>query len=149
LQYNLTYIYKVRVESVAGQGALYSMKIWEQGQPESANWDSQAYGIHGATAGSILFIAHFTAVTIGNVTVVPITPGAGSPTFVPNGGTFVEEEYEAEGVIIGKIKNLLPTGYRNVLFLGVITGFFAGGITIIIIVCSYLILRKLQTRVRA
>ena len=57
----------------------------------------------------------------------------------------VEQGYEAaeaEGVI-GKIKDLLPTRNRNVLFLAFITGLFAGGI---IFVSSYFILRKPRTR---
>ena len=69
-------------------------------------------------------------------------------------GKFVIAEYlmedkakedEARGVI-SKIKNLLPTRRRNLLSLGFIIGFFAGGISIVTFVSTYLILRKLQSR---
>lgn len=69
LQYNVTYLYKVRVETVAGQGTLYSKKVWRASDPEPADWTRQAYGANEVAHGSILFIAHWTQMTVGNITI--------------------------------------------------------------------------------
>ncbi|MCE5229772.1 DUF1349 domain-containing protein [bacterium] len=71
LQYNVTYIYKVRVETIPGVGTLYSKKVWKQGDLEPAEWTKQAYGATDVAHGSILFIAHWVQMTVGNITVRP------------------------------------------------------------------------------
>ena len=39
-----TYIFKMRVETEAGVGGLYSLKVWEQGTAEPSSWDTTAQG---------------------------------------------------------------------------------------------------------
>jgi regulation of enolase protein 1 (concanavalin A-like superfamily) len=69
----LTYMLKMRVETVAGQPAgLYHLKVWEQGQSEPVQWDLTHQAQSGLAAGSLLLLAHYADVTFGNVTVVPL-----------------------------------------------------------------------------
>jgi len=67
------YIFKMRVESVPGQGGLYSLKVWEDdGQPEPSAWNL----IHQADSsnlayGSFMLLAHHVDASFGDVTVTP------------------------------------------------------------------------------
>lgn len=98
-----TYIFKLRAETVA-QGGRYSLKVWEQGQPEPA-WNSSQFGnIYNVVdsagdlmQGSILLVAHRADATFGNVTICPLnttyplavtTKGSGNVTATPNKSTF-------------------------------------------------------------
>lgn len=74
LQYNVTYMYKVRIETVPGQGTLYSKKVWRASDPEPADWTRQAYGATDVAHGSILFIAHWTQMTVGDITIRSTVP---------------------------------------------------------------------------
>ncbi|MEN6624688.1 MAG: DUF1349 domain-containing protein [Candidatus Sumerlaeia bacterium] len=69
LQLNVPYIYKVRVETVPGVGTLYSKKVWPQASVEPTSWTKQAYGVTAVGHGSILFLAHWTQMTVGDITI--------------------------------------------------------------------------------
>ncbi|MCK4960498.1 MAG: fibronectin type III domain-containing protein, partial [Planctomycetes bacterium] len=73
LSYGTTYMLRARAETMDGQGDLYSMKVWEQGQPEPANWDlvGEAREAEPA-AGSMMLIAHYADATFGKVEITPI-----------------------------------------------------------------------------
>ncbi|MCK4959164.1 MAG: fibronectin type III domain-containing protein, partial [Planctomycetes bacterium] len=73
LSYGTTYMLRARVETMDGRGDLYSMKVWEQGQPEPANWDlvGEAREAEPA-AGSMMLIAHYADATFGKVEITPI-----------------------------------------------------------------------------
>jgi hypothetical protein len=66
------YIFKMRVESVAGQGGLYSLKVWEDGQLEPSAWNLiyQA-GSSNLANGSFMLLAHHVDASFGDVTVTP------------------------------------------------------------------------------
>ncbi len=67
------YHMKHRVESQPDGSTLYSVKFWEDEQPEPEVWDLQAKEPPGnISSGSALLIAHNTDVTFGNVKVVSL-----------------------------------------------------------------------------
>ena len=69
------YHMKHRVESQPDGSTLYSVKCWEDGQPEPESWDLQATEPPGnLPSGSALLIAHNTDVTFGDVKAIPLTP---------------------------------------------------------------------------
>ncbi|MDJ0677167.1 MAG: hypothetical protein QNJ36_17600, partial [Calothrix sp. MO_167.B42] len=76
LQEGSTYYLTTRVETITSDTALYSIKLWEEGQTEPTAWDLQSLTSHwnvptGST-GSIALIAHQYDVTFGNVTVTSL-----------------------------------------------------------------------------
>lgn len=67
-----TYIYKLKVQSNVDptKPATYSFKVWEEGQPEPANYDFVKPGRTGEPpSGSVVLIAHHVDATFGDVTV--------------------------------------------------------------------------------
>jgi hypothetical protein len=67
------YLFKLRAESTPNQGAMYRMKVWEEGQPEPGQWDlnySTSFSHHNY--GSLLLLAHHVDATFGEVTVSPL-----------------------------------------------------------------------------
>lgn len=100
-QYNTTYLFKMRAETVA-QGGRYSFKVWKQGQPEP-DWSSAQFskivnvidGANDLLQGSALLVAHRVDATFGDATVCPLngsvtypltikTNGSGSVSALPN-----------------------------------------------------------------
>ncbi len=70
---DIRYHMKHRVETQSGGSTLYSVKCWEEGQPEPEIWDLQATEPPGnLPSGSALLIAHNTDVTFGDVKAVPL-----------------------------------------------------------------------------
>lgn len=70
LNFGVTYIFKVSVETTAAPTATYRLKVWEAGQPEPASWDLVAAGTPAEMkSGSILLVAHHVDATFGPVTV--------------------------------------------------------------------------------
>jgi len=71
-QLGVEYIWKMRARTVAGEGSLYELKVWERGVAEPSSWlltwQSEAWA---PTRGSLLLLAHHCDVTFGNVEVVP------------------------------------------------------------------------------
>jgi hypothetical protein len=79
LAFGVRYLFKMRVESRAGQTSLYRLKVWEDGAPEPAGWDLTGAGPAGELGqGSMLLLAHQTDASFGNVTIVPVTPSIAS-----------------------------------------------------------------------
>jgi regulation of enolase protein 1 (concanavalin A-like superfamily) len=71
--FGVPYLFKMRVESRAGQPALYSFKFWPDGESEPATWDISAGGrTNEPPTGSILLVAHHADVSFGVVTVTPL-----------------------------------------------------------------------------
>lgn len=89
LPFNVPYIFKMRVESVAGQGAIYHFKAWPAAQSEPAQWDMTGQGnVNEPSTGSVVLVAHHVDVSFGTVSVRPLgnvaTPTATStPTTGP------------------------------------------------------------------
>ena len=72
LGYEVPYIFKMRVETMPGEGGLYSFKVWEDGQPEPSGWDLTAQeGLSDPQNGSFLLLAHHVDASFGDVTVTP------------------------------------------------------------------------------
>ena len=79
LNFKVSYIWKMRVQTIAGTGSLYSFKLWENGQSEPQEWqmtglvdlESEDY----LESGSFLLVAHHVDATFGNVTVTLIPDG--------------------------------------------------------------------------
>ena len=73
IELNMVYGMKHRVETVGIDSTKYSVKLWPMEQPESNEWDfSGIEHEENLASGSVLFLAHNTSVTFGNVQVVPI-----------------------------------------------------------------------------
>ena len=76
LNFGISYIWKMRVQTIAGEGSLYSFKLWENGQSEPQEW--QMTGLVDLTSmdylesGSFLLIAHHVDGTFGDVDVIPV-----------------------------------------------------------------------------
>ncbi len=72
LLFGVPYVLKMRVETPPNEGSVYSLKMWEQAQPEPAGWDLAAQElVTDPQNGSLLLVAHHVDATFGNVTVVP------------------------------------------------------------------------------
>jgi uncharacterized repeat protein (TIGR02543 family) len=81
LEYDVPYIFKMHVETMPGRGGLYSLKVWEDGQPEPSAWDLYAQEeLSDPQNGSFLLFAHHVDASFGDVTV---TPGPFDDTIPP------------------------------------------------------------------
>ncbi len=71
-----TYLLKARVETTDA-GAVYSMKLWEEGQPEPGAWEITGQEeLNDPQRGSAVLIAHQADVSFGNVAVTQVGNGA-------------------------------------------------------------------------
>jgi hypothetical protein len=97
LKLGTRYMLKMRVETKAGLGGYYRLKVWEASQPEPANWDASGQeGLEDPQKGSFCLLAHRADVTFGDVTVTPLsvthalTVGKeGSGTVTPTEGSYI------------------------------------------------------------
>jgi len=81
LTVGLTYRFKMRVETNVGVGAVYKLKVWEDGMPEPAGWDVEGQEqLTDPQRGSCLLISHQYDVTFGDVVATPV---AGPPNVAP------------------------------------------------------------------
>ena len=70
---DVTYEVKLRVEQVDVMDRMYSLKIWEAGTPEPAEWTVQGIEeFSEPTTGSFVVFVHYWDVTVGDVTVTEI-----------------------------------------------------------------------------
>jgi hypothetical protein len=75
LEPEVTYIFKMRVETIPAEGILYSFKVWEDGQSEPNTWLLQREeNLSDPANGSILFLAHHVDATFGNISVTNVAP---------------------------------------------------------------------------
>jgi hypothetical protein len=73
LDLGVRYIFKMRVQTVPGQGGSYRLKVWRDGDPEPSSWNLTAEGGEfDIQSGSFLPVAHHTDASFGNVSVAPI-----------------------------------------------------------------------------
>jgi uncharacterized repeat protein (TIGR02543 family) len=67
------YIFKARVETVAGAGGRYSIKVWPEGQAEPAPWDlSGQEEVTDPQQGCAVLVAHHVDASFGNVSIQPL-----------------------------------------------------------------------------
>jgi len=100
LAYDVRYIFKMRVETIPDQGGLYSLKVWEEGQPEPSEWDLVAQErLSDPQNGSLLLLTHHVDASFGDVTVVPSPFNQAKYTLrvnvVGDGGVTVEPDQAA------------------------------------------------------
>ena len=84
LQLNVFYIWRLRVESVAGDQVRYCVRVWPEGTPEPSTWDLWLVEPPMAPrGGSPALITYRADATFGNVQVLPLTadPGIRSDDF--------------------------------------------------------------------
>ncbi len=87
LEFDTTYIFKLRVETVADYQACdpddagnprrtcYRFKVWEQGTAEPATWDLVGLGNFGQPdSGSVVLVAHHVDATFGDVIITNVEP---------------------------------------------------------------------------
>ncbi len=80
LQWGKTYYWKVRSEMLPGTYRKFRMKVWPKGEAEPGDWLLSIDGTDNSLqAGSALLLTHHVDVTFGDVSVIPITAGEGSP----------------------------------------------------------------------
>jgi hypothetical protein len=73
LAFNVTYLWKVRVETQGNGEHFYGFKVWEQGTPEPPDWElSMTEAVNQPDNGCLLLFSHHVDVTYGNVQVVPV-----------------------------------------------------------------------------
>ena len=66
------YSFKMHVETMTGQGGLYGLKVWEDGQPEPSAWDLYAQDDGSdLQGGAVLLVAHQVDASFGDVAVTP------------------------------------------------------------------------------
>ncbi|MGB8285086.1 MAG: hypothetical protein WCE22_00040, partial [Candidatus Aquirickettsiella gammari] len=86
-QDGVTYLYKMRVETIAGVGNLYNFKVWQSGQPEPSGWlMTMQDDLTAPQYGSVLLVAHHVDATFGNVAVTTISQS----TFTISGSTGID-----------------------------------------------------------
>ncbi|MEM9215757.1 MAG: tandem-95 repeat protein [Cyanobacteria bacterium P01_F01_bin.150] len=94
VQAGSTYNFKFRVEG-AGE-SLYSLKVWEVGQPEPSSWDVQyTEDASRPQNGSAMLLTHLADVTFGNVTITQIGSNVPNQNPVANDDTVVAETTQA------------------------------------------------------
>jgi hypothetical protein len=75
LDFGVRYIWKMRVEDIAGLGPLYSLKVWEDGEPEPPAWDLQEQQeLTDLAVGSLVLLAHHVDAWFGTVSITPLGP---------------------------------------------------------------------------
>ena len=68
LQPGITYIFKMRVETIPGVGGLYRFKVWQSGQSEPSAWLlQQQESMADPQYGSVLLLVHHADATFGNI----------------------------------------------------------------------------------
>lgn len=68
--FETNYIFKLRAETIAGQGHFYRLKVWENGSPEPAQWELVGQEpITELANGAVLLTAHHVDATFGNISV--------------------------------------------------------------------------------
>lgn len=70
IPFNTPYVFKARVNTM-GAGAEYRVKAWEQALPEPMDWDFVATDPEDTPGGGLLLVAHYLAVSFGDVMVTP------------------------------------------------------------------------------
>ena len=73
LEVGVDYNFKMRVETIADVGGLYSLKVWEVGQSEPSTWDVQYQDdLSRPQNGSLLLLSHKYDTSFGDVIIEPI-----------------------------------------------------------------------------
>ncbi len=91
LEFNVPYYFKVRAETVSGQGCFYSFKLWKADEPEPPAWDLKGWQrLWDPVSGSVLLVAHHVDVTFGDVKIMPLNSRAPWEWFLLLNGYLVQ-----------------------------------------------------------
>ena len=116
LDIGVPYIFKMKAQTI-GNNTRYSLKVWEQGTTEPANWTISGLGVSGELKkGSVALMSHYTDASFGNIVVTDIkdiTP--------PVINSIITEVYEDSAIIrwntdedaSSKVSYGLSTSYEN------------------------------------
>jgi len=75
LAFGVTYIFKMRVETITGIGGAYRFRVWQQGQPEPSTWLLQGQGLMSdPQTGCFALLSHHVNAEFGNVIVTSLPP---------------------------------------------------------------------------
>ncbi len=108
LSTDVTYIWKVRVESLIGGSTRYSAKVWPAADPEPASWELIGTDANDVEGGSLLLVSHHVDVSFGSVTINPVTSDPNDPPPPPVLHHGVVENVGASWQTV-----TLPYGYTN------------------------------------
>lgn len=106
LTFGVTYVFKMRVETIAGVGGAYKFKVWQQGQSEPSSWLLQGQGsMSDPQSGCFALLAHHVNAEFGNVTVTSL-----SNAFVTASvKTFLEGPFNSSNVTMATtLRPMLP-----------------------------------------
>lgn len=73
----VTFMLKVRVETLPGGATRYQASMWRAGEPDPGAWYTQVEYEGGPESGAVVLIAHQLHATFGDVTVTPLATPAG------------------------------------------------------------------------
>jgi hypothetical protein len=83
LQMGVQYIFKMRIQTNAGVGGLYRLKVWRSGLPEPPAWDLTAQQtLADPQSGCLLLAAHNVDATFGDVRIVSLADTTGPPSTI-------------------------------------------------------------------
>lgn len=84
LTFGVTYIFKMRVETIAGVGGSYKFKVWQQGQGEPGSWRLEGtQTLSDPQTGSFGLLSHHVNAEFGNVTVTSLSAPTGNVRVAP------------------------------------------------------------------
>ena len=69
---DVPHYYKVRDETLPNGDSAFSIKIWPVGDPEPAEWGQTYVSDISLPTGSLLIVAHYVDVTVGDISVTPL-----------------------------------------------------------------------------
>jgi hypothetical protein len=113
------YNFKMRVKTMPDQGGFYSLKVWEDGQPEPGGWPLVAQdGSADPSNGSLLLVAHRVDASFGDVTVVPLAEITPTLTATTVGSGTVSVDPVQSQYNYGQVVTLTATAAPGWLFAG-------------------------------
>jgi hypothetical protein len=68
----VTYLWKVRVETLIGGNSMYSLKVWESTLDEPEEWELVVIDNRDVAGGSLAIVAHYVDATFGSITINPL-----------------------------------------------------------------------------
>jgi uncharacterized repeat protein (TIGR02543 family) len=103
------YIFRIGVQSTPGQGGLYRLKVWEDGQSEPSAWNlTYQAGSSNLSHGSFMLLAHHVDASFGDVTVVPVGYTTSLTVTTVGSGTVAVEPDQSE-YAYGQVVTLTAT----------------------------------------
>ena len=104
--------WKFRVETPPGQGGRYSVKIWPFGQTEPAAWNLvKQRGLDDEPNGSLIFYAHHTDVTLGDISIVEVPLVIGNVQVLHTSSTTAQVTWTTDEPSSSRVDFGLTTAY--------------------------------------